>query len=153
MRSKSFLLSLLFVVALPHASWGGSGNAPKIDVADQMSVSQELHPTGPTIKREWRKTPAEPPYQIQYEGIRSGHLLWGQARLVRNERGAWYVETSAKKRVYLLGENDQKTKRAKTFTEAGQVWKIAVSQQSLPVTQAGIATESEPALDLKLLRR
>ena len=140
-------------MAVPQSSWGQTESLPQDAVNDKETITQELHPAGLTIRREWRSSQAEHPYRIQYESIRSGHVLVGQARLFHDTSGIWYVESSNKKRLDLLGRNESKTKTLKTFTEANQVWRIRVSRQEIPQTQPGVATESEPSLDLELLRR
>jgi hypothetical protein len=140
-------------MALPQASWGKSGCLAKDAIVGKETVTQELHPAGPTTRREWRKRQTEQPYRIQYERIRSGHVLVGQARLIHDKREVWYVELSNKKRLSLLGKNEKKTKILKTFTEGKQVWRVCVTRQEIPLTQQGVATESEPSLDLVLFRR
>lgn len=125
----------------------------KVAVNDKETVTREFHPAGPTTRREWRKNLTEQPYRIQYERIRSGQVLVGQARLIRDQDGVWYVESSNKKRLKLLGRNEKKTKTPKTFTEDNQIWRVCVIRQEIPITQQGIATESEPTLDLALFLR
>jgi hypothetical protein len=153
MFTKLCLASLFVVMALPQASWGKSGCDVKDAVIGKETVTQELHPAGPTTRREWRGSQTEQPYRIQYERIRSGHVLVGQARLIHDKNGIWYVESSNKKRLKLLGKKERKTKTLKRFTEQKQVWRICVTQQDIPVIQPGVATESEPSLDLVLVRR
>jgi hypothetical protein len=152
MLTKLCLASLLVVMALPQTSWGKSGCVVKDAVNGKETVSQELHPAGPTTRRERRSSQTEQPYRIQYERIRSGHVLVGQARLIYGKNGIWYVESSNKKRLNLLGRNESKTKTFKKFTEENQVWQVCVTRQEIPLIQQGVATESEPSLDLILFR-
>jgi hypothetical protein len=135
MLSKLLYLTFLWVLTLPQASWGEADKAMKKGFIEQEVITKEMHPAGPTIQTEWRKTPTQTPYRIQYEGIKSGHVLVGKARLIRNANGYWYAELSSKIKV------------------AGQVWNIEVTHQETPVEQSGIATESEPSLNLLLFRR
>ncbi|MDP1635874.1 MAG: hypothetical protein Q8L69_14485 [Gallionellaceae bacterium] len=153
MFNKLGLAALLLVMALPQASWGKAGCDLKEADKGKETVTQELHPAGPTTRREWRSSQAEQPHRIQYERIRSGHVLVGKARLVRDKNGIWYVESSCNKRIQLLGGNEEKTKTVKTFTEERQVWKVCVTRQDIPLTQPGVATESEPSLELVLVRQ
>jgi len=153
MLSKFCLASFFVVMAVPQASWGQSCGLTNKVVSGKETVTQEPHPAGPTTRREWRKSQAEQPYRIQYERIRSGHMLVGQASLIHDKSGIWYVESLNKKRLNLLGMNEKKTKTLKTFTEKNQVWRVCVTRQDIPPTQQGIATESEPSLDLVLFRR
>jgi hypothetical protein len=150
---KLGLASLLVVMILPQVSWGKSGCDLKEADKGKETVTQTLHPAGPTTKREWRTDQAEQPYRIQYERIRSGQVLVGQAKLVQRKNGSWYVETSGKKRLMLVGKSERKTRTLKTFTEEKHVWRICVINQEIPQVQPGVATESEPALDLVLVRR
>jgi hypothetical protein len=140
-------------MAASQPSWGQSETLLQDEINNKETVTQELHPAGPTTRREWRSSQADLPYRIQYERIRSGHLLAGQARLFHDKSGIWYVESSNKKRLDLLGRNESETKTPKTFTEENQVWRIRVTRQEIPQTQPGVATESEPSLDMELLRR
>jgi len=151
--TKLCLASLFVVMAVPQPSWGQSESLTKDAVNDKETITQELHPAGPTTRREWRSGQTDQPYRVQYERIRSGHVLVGQARLIRDESGIWYVESSDKKRLNLLGRNESKTKTLKTFTDENQVWRVRVTRQEIPQTQQGVATETEPSLDLVLFRR
>lgn len=153
MFNKLGLTILLLVMAFPQPSWGKSGCDLKEADKGKETVTQELHPAGPTTRREWRGDQAEQPYRIQYERIRSGQILVGQAKVVQRKNGSWYVETSSKKRVKLLGKSELKTRTLKKFTEKKQVWQICVTNQEIPQIQPGVATESEPALDLVLIRQ
>lgn len=140
-------------MVVPQASWGQSGCLAIDAVKGKETITQELHPAGPTTRREWRKSQTEQPYRIQYERIRSGHVLVGQARLDHDKSGTWYIESSNKKRLNLLGRNEKKTRTLKTFIEENQVWRVCVTRQEIPLIQQGVATESEPSLDLVLFRR
>ena len=152
MLNKLFL-ALLFVMVVPQTSWGRPCNQAKDVINGNETVTRELHPAGPTTRREWQSGQMEHPYKVQYERIRSGHVLVGKARLIRDQDGIWYVVLADNKRLMLLGRNEKKTVKFKTFTEAKQVWRISVTQQEVPVTQRGVATESEPSLDLVLFLR
>jgi len=151
--TKFFLAALFVFMAVPQLSWGQSGCAAKSFVNSKATVTQELHPAGPTTRREWRSSKAEQPYRVQYERIRSGHVLVGQAKLIHEQNGSWYVESSNKKRLKLLGRNEKQTKSVKIFTESNQVWRVCVTRQEIPQEQQGVATESEPSLDVFLIRR
>jgi hypothetical protein len=139
-------------MTIPQASWGQSNVLTEKDENGIETVTQELHPAGPTTRREWRRCQPDQPYRIQYENIRSGHVLVGKTRLIYDHSGIWYVELSNKKRLKLLGRNEKKTKTLKTFNEENQVWKVRVTRQVIPLSQQGVATESEPSLDLVLYR-
>lgn len=153
MLAKLGLASLLVAMVLPQAAWGKSGCELTEADKGKETVTQELHPAGPTTRREWRGDQAEQPYRIQYDRIRSGQVLVGKARLIRGKNGAWYVESSNKKRLKLLGKSESMTTTLKQFTEKKLVWRICVTGQEVPQVQPGVATESEPALDLVLVRR
>jgi hypothetical protein len=147
------LAALCVAIAVHQPSWGQSESLTKDVGNDKVTIAQELHPAGPTTRREWRSGRTDQPYRVQYERIRSGQLLVGQARLIRDQNGIWYVESSDKKRLDLLGMNESKTKNFKKFSEEDQVWRVSVTRQETPPTQQGIATESEPSLDLILIRQ
>lgn len=153
MLAKLGLASILVVMVLPQAAWGKAGCELKDADKGKETVTQELHPAGPSTRREWRGEQTEQPYRIQYERIRSGRVLVGQAKLIQGKNGVWYVESSNKKRLKLLGKSESKTTTLKQFTEKKQVWRICVTGQEVPQIQPGVATESEPALDLVLVRR
>lgn len=153
MFNKLCLASLFAVMAVPQTSWGQSGCLPKEAVKGKETVTREFHPAGPTTRREWRSGQTEQPYRILYERIRSGHVLVGKARLIHDTSGVWYVESANKRRLNLLGRSEKKTKTFKSFTEKNQVWRVCVTRQEVPLTQQGVATESEPSLDLVLFRR
>ena len=153
MLTKLRLLPFFFVMALPQVSWGKVDCFAKESIKGKETVTQELHPAGPTTRRELRSSQTEQPYRIQYERIRSGRVLVGFARLMHDKNGIWYVEPSNKKRLNLLGRDESKTKTLKKFTEEHQVWRVCVTRQETSQSQPGVATESEPSLDLVLVRR
>ncbi|MFO6419737.1 hypothetical protein ACLBKS_06010 [Hylemonella sp. W303a] len=113
------------------------------------SVSRDLHPSGPTVVRTWGGSAQTPPDRIELTHARSGRRLVGQARLLRQGTGQWFIQTSAGEQLPVTGNVTPSTV---IIEESGQRWRVRVLKQIEPVTKPGIATEDEPNLDLLLER-
>jgi hypothetical protein len=154
---RPLLLALLFsvtagcVVNPPspvQSGQGGGQNSAAMPPPD--TVTREFHPSGPTVVRTWRGSADAPPDRIELTHARSGRRLIGQARLLRQPGGPWFIETSTGDTLPLSGDAPSSTV---TFEESAQRWRIRVLKQEEPVVTPGIATEGEPNLDLVLERQ
>jgi hypothetical protein len=143
-------LSLLMGLAACAANPGAVGPVPAAPQSAPQPVGIEtvqrtVHPSGPTVRREWRKDADAPVTRIQIANARSRHLLVGQARLQRLADGGWQVTPSEGTAVPL---DTRPEAVAVAFFEAGQRWWLRVQQVRVPTVRPGIATEGEHALDL-----
>jgi hypothetical protein len=116
------------------------------------TVNQELSPAGPTKRHEWRLSADALPVRIAIDYLRAGSIVWGGARLVYGEKTGWVIVTSDKQSVPLQLPGGKPSNPHCTFVEQGVRWHVSVVRQRFPVTRPGIATESEPALDLVIYR-
>ncbi len=114
------------------------------------TVVRELHPAGPTVVRAWRSGADAPPYRIEIQRARSGRLLIGQARLLNEPEGHWFIVSSSGQKLPLPGDAQGS---AVTFDASGQRWQVRVLKQDTPVMTPGIAVEGEATLDLLLERQ
>jgi hypothetical protein len=149
--SSPSLLTMLLASLLLGASAHADIPPPKTVSEPIETVSRELHPAGPTIRKEWRHTAAASPYRIEFEGARSGQLLWEQTRLQRLPDGQWVVAfnrpASPPRAPVPLDA------RHPTRLKVGNArWTIEILKESPIAPQAGIATEAEPSIDLRLTR-
>ena len=115
------------------------------------SVEQVMHPSGPTIRHEWRLAESRTLMRVRIIHARSGQALVGQARLQKTARSSWEITTGNGQTVPLdLRKNGEPLAR---FTETGALWTVRVERAHWPAERAGVATEDEPALDLWLQRQ
>lgn len=113
------------------------------------TMVRELHPAGPTVVRSWRSSADTPPYRIEIRGARSGRLLIGQARLLYEPGGHWFIVNSTGLKLPLPADADA---AAVVFEESGQRWQVHVLKRVTPSATTGVAMEDEPTLDLRLDR-
>jgi hypothetical protein len=121
----------------------GQAAAPE----ERVVVTRDLHPAGPTTRTERSKGNETEPFQIELERARSGTWL---LRLLRLPGGAWVVDAADGKRHALPSVGEVPAKSVSIPMENKLVWRVQLLRQYLPVIQPGIATESEPSLDLIL---
>lgn len=126
----------------------GQAAAPE----ERVVVTRDLHPAGPTTRTERTKGNETEPFQIELERARSGTWLVGKARLLRLPGGAWVVDAADGKRHALPSVGEVPAKSVSIPMDNKLVWRVQLLRQYLPVIQPGIATESEPSLDLILER-
>lgn len=142
------------VPAVPSGPSGTTKTGPSADSSSPSlpppdSVTRDLHPSGPTVVRTWGGSAGTPPDRIELTHARSGRRLIGQARLLRQAAGQWFVQNSAGVQQALRVDAPASSV---SFEESGQRWRVRVLKQSEPVAKPGIATEDEPNLDLVLER-
>lgn len=142
------LLLTSLVAGCAADAQGPASNAP----GGTVTVTREFHPAGPTTLRIWRTGPEAQPHRVEILRARTGRLLVGQARLLRQSDGTWAVQTSSGAKLVLLTAG-QAGSRPAVFTEAQQAWSVRVLRQDIPAATPGIAVEGEPSLDLVLERQ
>jgi len=120
------------------------------DANDTPTVVREYHPSGPTTRREWRHAPGQPPYRIELEGVRSGRLVVGKARLWRQTDGRWTIESSVGQSITVHALGIGTKPPLPHFEESGVTWTVRVTGESRPTPQNGVASEDEPSLNLVL---
>lgn len=120
------------------------------DAHDTPTVVREYHPSGPTTRREWRHAPGQQPYRIELDGVRSGRLVVGKARLWRQADGRWTIESSTGQRTTLRAPKMGTAPPPLLFEEGGVMWTVHVTGESVPAPQSGVAQEEEPSLSLVL---
>lgn len=136
------------------ASVLAGGTAPdQIRREGTETVTRDLQPSGPIVRREWRVTPNATPYRIVLEHALSGRVVVGAVRLVRASDGSWLLEPAQGATVLLLRSNEPPSSFCKTLREGGRVWSVRVTRAEIPQEKPGIALEAEPSLDLLLERK
>lgn len=116
-------------------------------------VTQDLHPSGPIVRREWRVAPEAAPYRIVLEHALSGRMVVGAVRLVRASDGSWLLEPAQGTTVLLLRPNEPPPTYCKTLREGGRIWSVRVTRVDVPKEEPGVALEAEPSLNLLLERK
>lgn len=151
MRSAVFAKQLLVLGAALIPLWGcmstqaGAGTASTTPPAGIATVTQAVHPAGPSVRREWRVTATGPVVRLELERARSGQWVIGQTRLIRNPDGAWsIVQADGQRQILDTSGTPQ------TFSDAGKNWRVRVTAEEVPVERPGIATETEPSLNLTM---
>ena len=115
------------------------------------AITRDMHPSGPTIRHEWKHSTNATPIRIEIEGARSGALLIGQVRLQHQPDGVWAMVTTtpAGEITQTIALGTQHPTRVKA---SGYRWKVEVLKETTVTPQPGIATEAEPSLDLRITR-
>lgn len=150
-KSWGFLLSL----SLMGCAQSGQEPLPSslpVNDRGRVTVTQDLHPAGPTTRREWRREHETSPYKIELERARAGSRLVGSARLLRRPDGAWVIDLAGHSPEVLPKAGETQATKVQLSVENGPAWRVFVLREYLPVIQAGISTESEPSLDLTFER-
>ena len=121
-------------------------------------------PVGPTRRIEFKQTSSGELVRLELQHLTSGRLLLGQTALRVNEVGQWLLVsqgdsktlTSFKSSTTVLNEACKamslpqgKSVLAAEFGNNNAIWRVDITRvYEQPKTQAGISTETEPAVDL-----
>ena len=134
------------------------------DMAMNRSETVFDSPTGPTRRVEFKRAAGGELVRLEFQHLTSGRLVLGQTAVRVDESGQWLLVsqrdnktlTSFKPSTTALNEvckasplPQGKTMLAAEFVNSNAVWHVNITRvYEQPKAQAGISTESEPAVDL-----
>lgn len=145
------LISCVFTTSLaPGAT--SSCTEPARGVTE--CVVTDDHPSGQRITREWHRGNEPIPYRVEIQGARSGTMLPGELRLIFiKARSTWVIQRESGSQDELLRSGERMPKVLRGVRGGSFRWDITVSSATAPIEKPGVATEDEPKLNLRLVRR
>ena len=148
---RAIILPLL-LASLNSIAMGQEFQCNQLQVPIQECTRMEYHPSGPTVTRDLRSGEDSLPQFREISGARSGTHLIGEFRLWQNADRSWSTVGPDGQSRRLFTQNESLPKWVRNVAMNGLVWDIYVKRFIEPVERAGISTESEPKVDLQLVR-
>ena len=106
------------------------------------------HPAGPTTRNEWRSSNDGRIIQLEIKNAKSSQMLVEKLKLVYQNKVGWRIEDidgNVKLKVNPKSINSQKPIK---LTINNQIWAITLTNEEIPMPIQGIATETEPRVDI-----
>lgn len=148
LRSIAFCF-LGLSVPLVIAESNGHGNAKGINYVETTILS----PSGPIYKKEWFDTKTSQLIRMEYLRVTPGRTIVGRVRILLEPNGCWKVEGSQGDVETLLCLKDSVLRKPVYVTDGNHRWEVkAIRINEVPLEKPGVATESEPSIDLLINR-
>ncbi len=106
------------------------------------------HPAGPATRNEWRSSNNGRIIQLEIKNAKSSQMLVEKLKLVYQNKVGWRIEDidgNVKLKINPKSINSQKPIK---LSINNQIWAIALTNEEIPIPIQGIATESEPRVDI-----
>ena len=112
------------------------------------------HPAGPAIRNEWRSSSDGRIIQLEIKNAKSSQILVEKLKLVYQNKVGWRIEDingNVKLKINPTLINSEKLLDIKINNN---IWVITLKNEVMPIVRHGIATETEPTVDIfmKLMR-
>ena len=149
----SFLFAIICTVSIVAPSvFGQEINSKNLEGA-LLVQSKIIRPSGPIVKKEWISPVTSEAIRIEYYGITSGQIVVDNARLFLMPNQCWVLVMEDGNTENLSCLFDQFARKITFKTNRSQRWAVdAVNVHEIPLRQPGIATETEPSIDLTIDR-
>jgi hypothetical protein len=126
----------------------------ELSISSPADLTEEifLHPAGPTTRREWRQKSSSVLYRIEIDRSRSGQIVFDGLSLIYNSKSGWSLVNAQQKSIIRITPNDIASKKLLHFKVGDQQWDMMVRGEEVPISRAGIATETENSIDITFSR-
>ena len=147
MLAKPSIPLLFFFVFYSLNSWALE---PRSIASDNIIFNSEIlyHPAGPSIKSEWRSNNDGGIIQVEIKKAKSGQILLEKLKLVYQNKVGWRIEDingNVKLKINSTSINSENPLNLKIND---QMWAITLSNEEIPKAIQGLATETEPRVDI-----
>jgi hypothetical protein len=106
------------------------------------------HPAGPTTRNEWRSIKDGGVIQLEIKNAKSGQILIEKTKIIYQQKMGWRIEDineNVKLKINPKSINSQKPIK---LSINNQIWAITLTNEKIPIPVQGIATETEPRVDI-----
>ena len=144
-KPSSFLLFPFFIFYTLNSSALELRNS----IESVIFSSETLyHPAGPAIRNEWRSSSDGRIIQLEIKNAKSSQMLVEKLKLVYQNIVGWRIEDingNVKLKINPKSINSQKPI---TLSINNHIWAITLTNEEIPIPIQGIATETEPRVDI-----
>ncbi len=142
-KLSNFLPLLFFLYPLTSSALESRNSTEKIFSSEIL-----YYPSGPATRNEWRSIGDGKIIQLEIKKARSGEILIEKLKLVYQNKVGWRIEDlngDTKLKIDSKGIDGDKPLSLKINN---QLWTITLSNEEMPKVIPGIATETEPRIDI-----
>lgn len=143
-KPVTFLLTLFLLHPLNSSALELRNSTENVIFSSEMLY----HPAGPSIRNEWRSSSEGTIIQLEIKNAKSSQILVEKLKLVYQNKVGWRIEDidgNVKLKINPKSINSQKPIK---LSINNQIWAIALTNEEIPIPIQGIATESEPRVDI-----
>jgi hypothetical protein len=129
-----------------------SATESRLNLNENVIFSSEIlyHPAGPTTRNEWRSSSDGGIIQLEIKKARSGQMLLKKLKLVYQNKVGWRIEDINGGVKLKISSTSINSKKSLNLKINNQIWAITLSNEEIPISIQGIATETEPTVDIEL---
>lgn len=113
-----------------------------------FSSESLYHPSGVATRNEWRSSSDGRIIQLEIKNAKSSQMLVEKLKLIYQNNVGWRIEDidgNVKLKINPKSINSQKPIN---LSVNNQIWEINLKNEVIPIPIQGIATESEPRVDI-----
>jgi hypothetical protein len=106
------------------------------------------HPAGPAIRNEWRSSIEGRVIQLEIKNAKSSQMLIEKLKLVYQNKVGWRIEDINENVKLKINPKSINSQKPINLSVNNQIWEINLKNEVIPIPIQGIATESEPRVDI-----
>ena len=148
MLAKPSIFLFLFLYSLNSSALESRSN-----LNENVLFSSETlyHPAGPATRNEWRSSSDGRIIQLEIKKAKSGQFLLEKLKLVYQNKVGWRIEDINGNVKLKINPTSINSKKSLNLKINNQIWAITLSNEEIPISIQGIATETEPRVDIELM--
>jgi hypothetical protein len=144
-KLANYLFILLFFYSL-----NVSALESRIISNENVIFSSETlnHLSGAVTRNEWRSSKDGGVIQLEIKNAKSGQILIEKTKIIYQQKMGWRIEDineNVKLKINPKSINSQKPIK---LSIKNQIWAITLTNEKIPIPIEGIATETEPRVDI-----
>ena len=143
-KPVTFLLTLFLLHPLNSSALELRNSTENVIFSSEMLY----HPAGPSIRNEWRSSSEGTIIQLEIKNAKSSQILVENLKLVYQNKVGWRIEDINGKVQLTINPKLINSENPIKLNINNQIWAITLSNEQLPMAIKGIATESEPRVDI-----
>lgn len=143
-KPATALLTLFFLYSL---------NSPALELrnlTENVIFSSEIlyYPAGPAIRNEWRSSSDGRIIRLEIKNAKSSQMLVENLKLIYQNKVGWRIEDINGNVMLKINPTLINSKKPLNLKINNQTWTITLSNEEMPIAIQGIATETEPRVDI-----
>ncbi len=143
-KPATALLTLFFLYSLNSSALELRNSTENVIFSSEILY----HPAGPAIRNEWRSSGDGRVIQLEIKNAKSSQMLVENLKLVYQNKVGWRIEDingNVKLKINPTLVNSEKPLDIKI---KNNIWVITLKNEAMHIIQHGIATETEPRIDI-----
>jgi hypothetical protein len=128
----------------------------KLNSTENIIFSSETinHISGAVTRNEWRSRDDGKLIQLEIKNAKSGQILVEKTKIIYQQKVGWRIEDINGNLKLKINPKSINSENPIKLSINNQMWAITLSNEQLPIAIKGIATETEPRIDvfMKLMK-